>query len=398
MNSFPITTDVAVVGGGVIGASIAYRLAKEGRQVALCERGDLAAGATGACDQAVFLQSKNPGLHLKLALDSSALFAGLREELGADIDYSQDGGMITIENELEMEVMTSFVERQRQNGLDVTILSPRDAAARQGGLSRRLLGATYSPQDGHVNPFKLTLAFARAARRLGAQIVLDAEVTGFKRAGEKITGVTTTRGDIDAGLVVLAAGAWTPLLAEKLGLTLPIKPRRGQIVITEPVAPYIRGNILSAQYIAAKYHPELLAASQDRGVRLGVGLSLTQTAKGDLLIGASREFAGYDLDNSRDTIREILKNAARLVPGLRNMRVIRVMSGLRPYTPDGLPLVGFVPAVPGLFLAAGHEGDGIALSAITGRIASELITTGRAYTDVSALSPARFFATAAAAA
>jgi sarcosine oxidase subunit beta len=125
-------------------------------------------------------------------------------------------------------------------------------------------------------------------------------------------------------------------------------------------------------------------------VRLGVGLSLTQTVKGDVLIGASREFAGYDLDNTRETIREIMKNAVRLVPGLGNMQVIRVMAGLRPYTPDGLPLVGYVKRLPGLFLAAGHEGDGIALSAITGRIVAELVTAGHAYTDVSPLDPERF--------
>jgi sarcosine oxidase subunit beta len=175
-----------------------------------------------------------------------------------------------------------------------------------------------------------------------------------------------------------------------LGLDLPIKPRRGQIVITEPVAPYIRGNLLSGQYIVAKYHPETLADSKNRGVRLGVGLSLTQTAKGDILIGATREFVGYDLRNTREAIREIIKNAVRLVPGIKDMHVIRVMAGLRPYTPDGLPLVGFVNGMEGLFLTAGHEGDGIALSVITGIIACGLIRDDKAYTDVSALDPNRF--------
>jgi sarcosine oxidase subunit beta len=385
-----MSADVAIIGGGVNGASIAYRLAKAGKKVILCERYDFAAGATGSCDQAVFLQSKNPGIHLKLALDSAAIFPELSKELDYDIEFFRHGGMITIENEMEMRVMTDFVDKQKKTGLDVGIISRDEAAKRQRGLAAHLLGCTYSPQDGHVNPFRLNIGFAKAARKHGAGILIDADVTGFKLSGGRIRGIKTARGDVDADLVVLAAGAWSPLLTEELGINLPIKPRRGQIVITEPVAPYVTGNLLSGQYIVAKYHPETLADSKNRGVRLGVGLSLTQTAKGDILIGATREFAGYDLRNTREAIREIIKNAARLIPGLKDMHVIRVMAGLRPFTPDGLPLVGFVNGMEGLFLAAGHEGDGIALSAITGIIACGLIRDGKAYTDVSALDPNRF--------
>jgi sarcosine oxidase subunit beta len=385
-----IQTDVAIIGGGVIGASIAYRLAKAGKKVVLCERHDFAAGATGSCDQCVFLQSKNPGIHLKLALDSSEIFQNLADELDYNIEYFRHGGMISIENEMEMRVMSDFVEKQKKLGLDVRIISRGEAAERQRGLAESLLGCTYSPWDGHVNPFKLTLGFVAAARRYGAQFLIDAEVTAFLREGGRIRGIKTSRGDVDAEVTVLAAGAWSPFLGEKLGLALPIKPRRGQIVITEPVAPYVRGNILSGQYIVAKYHPEILANSSDPAIRLGVGLSLTQTAKGDILIGATREFAGYDLRNTREAIREILKNASRIVPGLADLHVIRVMAGLRPYTPDGLPLVGFVHGMEGLFIAAGHEGDGIALSAITGVIACGLICEGKAYTDVRALDPNRF--------
>jgi sarcosine oxidase subunit beta len=385
-----ISADVAVIGGGVIGASIAYRLARAGKKVILCERYDFAAGATGSCDQCVFLQSKNPGIHLKLALDSSEIFQDLSKELDYDIEYFRHGGMVTIENEMEMEVMTDFVKKQSETGLDVEIISRDKAAKRQKGLSRHLLGCTYSPMDGHVNPFRLTIGFIQAARKYGARTLIDAGVSGFLREGGRIKGIKTSKGDIEADITVLAAGAWSPLLAEKLGLTIPIKPRRGQIVITEPVAPYVTGNFLSGQYIVAKYHPEILAGSESLAVRLGVGLSLTQTRRGGILIGATREFAGYDLRNTREAIREILKNAGRLVPGLGDLHVIRVMAGLRPYTPDGLPLVGFVKGMDGLFLAAGHEGDGIALSAITGIIACGLIRDGRAYTDVSALDPNRF--------
>lgn len=384
------TADVAIVGGGVIGTSIAYRLAKAGKKVVLAERYDFAAGATGSCDQMVILQSKNPGIHLKLALDSAEMFQDLSKELDYDVEYFRHGGMITIENETEMKVMTDFVARQKEIGLEVDIISREQAAKRQRGLGKHLLGCTYSPQDGHVNPFKLNLGFAKAAKREGAELLIDAEVTGFKMQGGKIKGIQTTKGDVDAELVIIAAGAWSPILGQKLGMDLPIKPRRGQIMITEPVAPYVVGDILSAQYIVAKYHPETLRDSTNRGIQLGVGLALSQTAKGDILIGATREFVDYDLKVTREGIREVLKNATRIMPGLKDINIIRIMAGVRPYTPDGLPLVGFVKGIDGLFMAAGHEGDGIALSAITGKIVSQLITEGKAYTDVSALDPNRF--------
>ncbi|HCP15125.1 MAG TPA: hypothetical protein DIT32_05050, partial [Peptococcaceae bacterium] len=152
----------------------------------------------------------------------------------------------------------------------------------------------------------LNLGFAKAARREGAELLIDAEVTGFKMEGGKVKGIQTTKGDVDAEIVIIAAGAWSPLLGSQLGIKLPIKPRRGQIVITEPVAPFVIGDVLSAQYIVAKYHPETLKDSTQRGVQLGVGLALTQSAKGDILIGATREFVDYDLRNTREGIREIL--------------------------------------------------------------------------------------------
>lgn len=384
------TADVAIVGGGVIGTSIAYRLAQAGKKVVLAERYDFAAGATGSCDQMVSMQSKNPGIHLQLASDSADMFTTLGKELDYDIEYFRHGGMITIENEKEMAVMTDFVKRQRENGVEVDIISREEASKRQKGLAKHLLGCTYCAKDGEVNPYKLNLGFAKAARREGAELLIDADVTGFKLEGGKVKGIQTTKGDVDAEIVIIAAGAWSPLLGNHLGIKLPIKPRRGQIVITEPVAPFVTGDVLSAQYIVAKYHPETLKDSTQRGVQLGVGLALTQSAKGDILIGATREFVDYDLKNTREGIREILKNATRIVPGLKGINVIRVMSGVRPYTPDGLPLVGFVKGIDGLFMAAGHEGDGIALSAITGKIVSGLICEGKAYRDVSALDPNRF--------
>lgn len=382
--------DVIVVGGGVIGASVAYQLAKRGRKVILVEKGDFASGASGSCDTSIFLQSKNAGIHLQLALASAEIFKGLREELGHDIEYHVKGGMILIETAEELKVMEGFVARQKQTGLEVDIIDRREASKLQRGLAEHLVGSTYSSRDGDVNPIELTLGFAKAARKLGAEICLHREVTGVIMAGGRVEGVETTQGRLLAPVVVNAAGAWAPLIGKMAGLELPIKPRRGQIMITEPVAPYIAQQILSASYIVAKYNADKLKDSKSRALQLGVGLSLSQTEKGNIFIGGTREFVGYDTANTHEAIGTVLKNALRLVPGLGSIHIIRTMGGLRPFTPDGLPLIGFVHGLEGYFMAAGHEGDGIALAPVTGKIVADLIVDGKTFTDVSALNPNRF--------
>ena len=379
-----------IIGGGVMGTSIAYHLAKRGKHVVLIEKNDLAAGASGSCDQQIILQSKNPGVHLKLALASAELYQDIEKELDHDIEYTHSGGMILIETQEEMQVMQDFVERQRQTGLQVEILSREDAVKLQPGLAEHIVGATYSSQDAEVNPMEVTLAFAKAAKKLGTEVLLETEVTGLIINGTIVEGVITEKGKFYADTVINAAGAWAPQIGRMAGVNIPIIPRRGQIAITEPCAPFLKRVMLSAQYIVAKYHPEIVNNASSRAMQLGVGLALSQTKKGNILIGATREFVGYDTRVTYDGMREILKNAARLVPPLKEINVIRVMAGLRPYTPDGLPLLGWVDGLEGFFMAAGHEGDGIALSPVTGKVVSDLICDGSTFVDMMPFDPNRF--------
>lgn len=383
--------DAIIIGGGVIGCSIAWNLSKRGKKVILAEKNDHAAGASGSCDRFIILQSKNPGVHLELALASAKMYETLEEELQAGIGYRKDGGMILIETAEEMKIMEGFVAKQRHTGLEVEILERKEAAKRQRGLAPHLVGSTYSPQDAHLDPLALNFALARAAVREGAEILLETEVTGLIKDGGAVVGIITHRGDeIYAPLVINAAGAWAPFIGRMAGLNIPIEPRRGQIIITEPVPPFIAGDILSAQYIVAKYNAELIGKSDSLAVRLGVGLVLGQTDKGNIMIGSTREFVGYDRTNTPEALREILKNACRFLPGLKEINFIRFISGLRPFTKDGLPLLGPVKKVPGFFMAAGHEGDGIALSPVTGRVVADLICDGKTFMDMTAFAPDRF--------
>jgi sarcosine oxidase subunit beta len=208
-------------------------------------------------------------------------------------------------------------------------------------------------------------------------------VTGIERAAGKTTGVIAENGRISAPVVVNAAGAMAADVGRMAGLEVPITPRRGQILVTAAVPPLIRHCLISAQYVAAKFKPELA----ERG---GMGFSLEQADNGNILIGSTREFVGFDRRTTFTGIRTIASRIVPVIPALQRVPVIRTFGGLRPYTPDGLPILGKVAGLEGFIMAAGHEGDGIALSAITGELIADLIATGRTQVPLDAFRLERF--------
>lgn len=384
------SADVVIIGGGVIGTSIAYYLAKQGIKATLLERQDICSGTSGACDKAISLQSKNPGLHLEMALQSADMFKALGEELDCDLEYQQGGGMIAIENESQLNIMKQFVERQKSYGLAVDVLNIEEARSRQPVLSANLLAVTYSPEDAEVSPLKATFGFARAARRLGASLQTGVEVSGIMVENGQVEGVVTNQGIVRTKFVINAAGVYAPSIGKMVGLDIPIKPRRGQIIVTESVPPLIQGTIWSARYIVAKYNPELIRKEDPEAADLGVGMAVGQTHEGTLIIGGTREFVGYDLKTTPEALMAILRHAANVLPTLRKIHVIRAFAGLRPYTPDGMPILGPVDSIAGFLMAAGHEGDGIALAPITGQIMAEYFVANQISKEMKALSLSRF--------
>ena len=369
----PSQTDVVVIGAGIIGSSIAYHLARYKLRVTVLERGDIASGSSGACDGLVFLQSKKPGIHLQLAMESRRRFDLLARQLPVPIEYKKTGGMVVIEIEDELSAMQQFVKEQQEIGLDVSLINRDQARKLEPHLSEHILGATHSPLDGQVNPISLTLGFALGAKSLGARLFTGAAVHGIDTTAGKVSAVETDAGRFEADIVVNAAGVHAPKIGALVGLDIPIKPRRGQIIVTESCAPMLRHCMISAKYIAAKFNPEITKES-------GEGVSIEQTESGNFLLGSTREFVGFDKRTTTDGLHRIAAKTAGIIPALKQVNVIRAFAGLRPYTPDGLPILGPVNDVSGFFMAAGHEGDGIALSPITGELIAQMIATGK--TDI----------------
>lgn len=382
------TADAVVIGAGVSGCSIAFRLAQRGLSVVVVEKKGPGAGASGACDKAIFLQSKRPGLHMELAVASRRMYDTLGAELDADLELETDGGMVVIEHPHHMDFMQGFVEKQREAGIAVTLIDAAAAREAQPFLAPHILGASYSPDDAEVNPLALNAALFHAATRHGAVLYTHSEVIAINASAGRVTSIDTAQGRISTGLVVNAAGPFAAHVGQLANVHVPVQPRRGTILISEAVPRVVRGCLLDAQYIASKH----LGSVQDAtSPPHGVGLSLGQTASGNLLIGGSREFAGFDKKPSLSVISTIARHAARIAPQLASIRIIRSMTGFRPYTGDGLPIIDWAPELEGYVIAAGHEGDGLALAPLTGQLVADLIDgSGSTHHFLESLSMSRF--------
>ena len=381
--------DVIIIGGGIMGCSIAWQLCKFGRKVLVLERKDVAAGSAGATDGVVGYHTKKPGPQMDLAVQSIAMFRTLADELGEDVEFDfTAGGMQPAEDRMQYDLLSEIASEQRRSGVDIRMISGDEARSLEPNLADDVYGALYCPTSGKVNPLKLTNAFARAAKRLGAVILTETEVTGMIIRDGAVKGVRTGRGDYYSDVVVDACGSWAGQIAKMAGLDLRVTPRKGQLAVTEPVDFFMRATVQCARYNIIKFRPE--AVRDRRALKLGASLSIEQTENGGMIIGSTREFAGYEKENTFEAIDVMMKRAIRFFPALENVDIIRFFSGFRPYTPDGLPMLGETAPLHGFYMAAGHEGDGIALSPITGKLIAELIAKGKPSYRIDEFSPNRF--------
>jgi len=389
--------DVLIVGGGVIGCAVAYELAKEGLRVTLLERAGLCAGASGANGALIWPQAMHRGVALDLTLACARLFPTLGEELGADIEYRRTGGMVAIETEAQGAQMAEYVAGQPAVGLHAELLDGAEARRREPLLAPDLRGAVFAEHGGTINPFRLTLGYAHAARVRGATLMTGTEVLSLLRRGDRITGVRTSTGDLESELVILAGGAWSGPLAATANLRVPVTPRQGMVVVTEP-APFRLRHVLKP----IKSDPDMWRFSQpwppdapgkpgyDPNLPPGKGMGMAQTVTGNLVIGSTSRFVGLDRAPTLAGIRYVLESARRIAPAIGQLRMLRTWAGFRPYTPDGLPLLGPAPGVDGLVLATGHDGSGIGMSPVSARLVAAAVTKTDPPLPLEPFDPRRF--------
>ncbi|GAA5213564.1 FAD-dependent oxidoreductase [Streptomyces thinghirensis] len=375
----PLTCDVVVVGAGMVGAACALYAARAGLDVTVVDRGPVAGGTTGAGEGNLLVSDKEPGPELELALLSTRLWTALAGELGHAVEYEAKGGVVVAETPESLAGLEAFAAGQRTAGVQAVGVPADRLHDLEPRLAPGLAGAVHYPQDAQVMP---ALAAAHLLRASGARLHTGRTVTGILRGPDgAVRGVRTDRGDLHAPAVVNAAGPWGGELAALAGVRLPVLPRRGYVLVTEPLPPRVRHKVYAADYVADVASDS--AALQTSPVVEG-------TAAGPVLIGASRERVGFDRSVSLPALRTLAAGATRLFPFLAQVRALRAYAGFRPYLPDHLPAIGPDPRAPGLLHACGHEGAGIGLSTGTGHLIARLLSGERPALDLTAFRPDRF--------
>jgi sarcosine oxidase subunit beta len=374
--------DVVIIGGGIIGCSCAYYLSREGVKVHLVERGSIASGTSGACEGNILQWDKQPGIELKLGVASASLYETLSEELPLDIEYAKKGSILVAENQEDLGGAEQIVRSLQSEGVPCWLATRDDLFELEPNLARDIASGAIFPEDAQVQPMLATIALAQAAKNHGTVIQTFTEVKDIELSPERsVVAVDTTAGRIPTQAIVNAAGVWSNAIGEMVGFDIPVLPRKGHIVVTEPVP-----NIVNCKMMEAGYTQTV--GDDARG--LAIAAVVERTLSGNILLGSSREFAGFDCSVDPDVIRAIVARALRFFPKLKSIHAIRTYAGLRPYTPDHLPIIAEADTVKGFYVATGHEGAGICLGPITGKLISQMITGQETDLPVEQLSLSRF--------
>jgi sarcosine oxidase subunit beta len=373
--SLPRTAEVVIVGGGVVGCSIAYQLARRGvRGVVVLEREGVGSGTTSKAAGGIRAQFGTE-TEIRFSLESIRVFERFEEEFGVDPGYRKIGYLFLVSDERDLRGFDERMALQRRCGVDVRLIAPAEARELVPAVRvDDLIAAVWGPGDGMAGPAEVTSGYARRARALGAAIVEgpEARVTAILREGDRVTGVRAAGGEIQAPCVVNAAGPSAARVARLAGVDVPVLPRRRHIFFTDPF-PEIPGPIPMTTDAAT-------------------GFYFRKEVEQVLLSPGDVQDIGDDFDVPVDwaMVEDAVQKAVHRVPVLEKARIAGGWAGLRPLTPDNHAIIGWAPGVRGLFLAVGFGGWGFQHSPVTGRVSAEWITTGTPPMDLSLFDPARF--------
>jgi glycine oxidase len=366
------TRDVAIVGAGIIGCSIAFELAKAGMQVCVLERGGIGEESSAAAAGMLSGQHgvTNLGARYQLHVEARELHGrladDLREQTGIDVGFCRWGLLELLFTPGEVRAADRCCAIQTQAGLRVERLSREETLALEPALAPDLQGSIRYVDEAHVHNGRLTIALAEAARRTGAELRSGAPALALIRERERVVGVQTSTETVYAEAVIIANGAWSSDLIRPLGLMLPVKPMRGQMLAVRTVP---------------------RAVSQ---IIYGRHMYLVPRPDGETLVGATVEDVGFRKEVTLEGLEELIQAGRHIAPGMMGQPVIRTWAGLRPGSPDGLPLVGPVAGLPGLILAVGHHRNGILLGPMTGVLVKQWLVDHVQSPYLDLLRPERF--------
>jgi sarcosine oxidase subunit beta len=362
-------TDVAIIGGGIVGCAAAYYLAKKGFQVLVIEKGSgVGLQASGRNGGGVRQHSRKGAL--PLAMESVKLWAMLAKELNTELEYDRTGNLKVAFDEETAGVYERELAWEHEQGLsEVRLLSAVECHTMVPGMTGKVVAGKFCPTDGIANPMLVTPAFARAGLKLGVKFLLNTAVTGLLLQGSTVCGVQTASGEIEARAVINAAGPWAARFNAEAGCPIIIGPGRSQLMITERLnRPFINNWVTIS----------------------GLGY-LRPTHSNNLVIGSAGtrndQYSSHVNFHSIAIQAELL---GRIIPWLKDISIIRAFSGITEYTPDSEPYIGAVPGAPGLYVAAGFSGEGFCPGPLTGKILAELISGNAPCVSLEPFRPERF--------
>lgn len=366
----PTGYDAIVIGGGIIGCSVAWRLAQDGRQVALLERGRVGGEASSAAG-GIFIPEAEPDLSpdlLRFWDTSNRMYPSFVEEVraatGEAFEFRVNGRLVVAFDEEDVARLRRRFELQEPSGIRAEWLSGADARAAEPALSPEVQAAIFFPDHGLVDNPRLTHALGTAVRRAGGDLFENRLVTGLRIHGGRVEGVQTPVGEVRGELVVNCAGSWAGLVDPHA--RQPVRPAKGQMLAVD------RGSVRLTHMVA------------------GPGGSAVPRADGRTLIGATVDDVGFDKDVIAGAILGLFQRTVRILPSLEHARFLDAWAGLRPMCPDHQPLIGADLEIGGLYWATGHYTMGILSAPATAKAIADLIDSGHTALPIARFNAARF--------
>ncbi|HEX2084814.1 MAG TPA: FAD-dependent oxidoreductase [Solirubrobacteraceae bacterium] len=373
-------TDAVVVGAGIVGTATAFELARRGVAVTLLDRAGAGEGTTGLGEGNALCCDKDAGPELDLTIAGMAMLNELEPLMPHAARIRRKGALIVHPDERTWAQEPARAERLRAAGVDARLVDAAGVRALEPRLTGPLHGGLYVPTDLQCDPRGIARALAQLARQEGAHVRAGAEVTAIESGAVRLR----DGGRVRARAVVLAAGPWSAPLAASGGLDLPLEPRKGQLTrlrLPRPDPSFLRRKVVDGSYL-------LSVGSTDPGRQ--VSTVVETTWDGHVIAGSTRERCGFDASVDAELAREVQERAARLVPDLAGLVPDATWVGFRPWLPDHLPAVGPSRIAEGLWVATGHEGAGVPLGPISGRLVAQAIAGEDPDVDLAPFDPDRF--------
>ncbi len=420
--TIPGSADIVIIGGGIIGVSTAWFLARQGIDVVLCEKGHIAGEQSGRNWGWVRQQGRDPR-ELPMMIESIKIFRELENEIGENVGFSQGGCLFTASTDRQLEDFHSWIAVAKDFELDTRVIDPDELGKLAHGAAEKWSGAMYTASDGRAEPHKTTPALARAAVRSGAKILTSCAVRGIESEAGRVCSVITEHGPIKTSVVLCAAGAWTSMFCRSMGISVPQLKVRGTVARTEPSAKTIlNGNLFDKRLgirlrqdggytvahgsvldhgltpstfrFAFKFLPALMQEIRILRLRFGKDFFDELSMPKTWALDGESPFERTRVLNpapSQRVIRGIRKNMDAVFPALSGVRIVEAWAGMVETSPDVVPMIGEVGDVSGFHIATGFSGHGFGIGPGAGKALAAMLAGNDSPIDLRPFRLDRFF-------